>query len=188
MERQLDEHLRAVESIRAHFPLLERIARHLVNCFSNGGRVYLCGNGGSAADAQHIAAELIGRYRMDRRALPAVALTTDTSSLTAVANDLGFEFCFSRQVKALMTSRDTLWVLSTSGQSLNVIQAVQAAKERGAAIIGFTGRAGGRLASLCDFCLQVDHDRTDRIQEVHQLAYHLVCERVECSLVEPKGG
>lgn len=182
MERQLDEHLAAAASVREQLPLLERIADQLIRCFSQGGRVYLCGNGGSAADAQHIAAELVGRYRIDRPPLPAVALTTDTSILTAIANDLGAESCFSRQVEALMTPQDMLWALSTSGNSRNVLLAAQAAKKLGAAVIGFTGRSGGEFPPLCDFCFQANHDRTDRIQEVHQLAYHLVCERVEISV------
>jgi D-sedoheptulose 7-phosphate isomerase len=188
MERQLDEHLHAAASIREQLPLLERIARQLIHCFSQSGRVYLCGNGGSAADAQHIAAELVGRYRMDRPPLPAVALTTDTSILTAISNDLGAESCFSRQVEALMTPQDTLWVLSTSGNSPNVLLAAQAARKLGAAVIGFTGRSGGYLPPLCDFCFLANHDRTDRIQEVHQLAYHLVCERIESSVVDRNGG
>ena len=187
MQLQLEQHLSAVDSMRRQFPLLERIADHLVQSFRQGGRVYLCGNGGSAADAQHIAAELVGRYRTDRRALPAISLTTDSSILTAVSNDLGADVCFSRQVEALMTPRDTLWALSTSGQSPNVLRAAEAARKIDATVIGFTGRSGGDLKGLCHFCLQVEHDRTDRIQEVHQLAYHLVCERVEAAFVATSG-
>ncbi len=179
METQIAEHLRAVESLRRQIPLLNQIADRLIECLSIGGRVLLCGNGGSAADAQHIAAELVGRFRADRRALAAIALTTDTSILTAVANDLGAERCFSRQVEALMGPRDTLWVLSTSGRSPNVLRAAEAAREIGGTVIGFTGRWGEELHTLCTLCFHADHDRTDRIQEVHQLAYHLMCDRVE---------
>ena len=179
MKEQVSEHMRAVEAAIGQVALLERIADRLVACFDAGGRVYLLGNGGSAADAQHIAAELVGRFKKDRQALPAMALTTDTSILTAVSNAIGFEQVFSRQVEALVTKRDIVWALSVSGRSPNVIRALQAAKKLGATIIGFSGKSGGVMAELCDLCFRVDHDHSDRVQEVHQLAYHLICDRIE---------
>ena len=184
MKTEFDEHLRVVEAARANIPLLERIADRLIACFEAGGRVYLFGNGGSAADAQHIAAELVGRFKRDRRALPAVALTTDSSNLTAIANDLGFEQVFSRQIEALVTSRDIVWGLSVSGKSRNVLAGLRAARKIGAEVVGFTGRTGGGMVDLCDHCFRVDHDLSDRVQEVHQLAYHLISDRIERHAVE----
>lgn len=173
------EHARVVAAAQQQVPLLERIADRIVACFRNGGTLYILGNGGSAADAQHIAAELVGRFKHDRKALPAVALTTDTSILTAVGNDIGSENCFLRQVDALVTERDTVWALSVSGTSPNVVRAMRRAREAAGVTIGFTGRSGGELKGLCELCFQVDHDDSDRVQEVHQLAYHMICERIE---------
>jgi len=179
MKTRIEEHLQAASALAESIPLLERVAEKMLACFARGGHVYLLGNGGSAADAQHIAAELLGRFKVDRRALPAVALTTDTSTLTAVGNDLGGELIFSRQVEGLVTSNDLVWILSVSGRSPNVIAAAKAARRRGAGIVGFTGAGGHTLAEHCDYCLMAEHTDSDRVQEVHQLAYHLICERVE---------
>jgi len=179
MQEHISEHIRVVEAVIRQVDLLKNIADHLTACFDLGGRVYLLGNGGSAADAQHIAAELVGRFKRDRKALPAIALTTDTSILTAVSNDIGYEQVFSRQIEALVTKRDIVWALSVSGRSPNVICGIQAAKKIGATIIGFSGKSGGEMAELCDLCFCVDHERSDRVQEVHQLAYHLICDRIE---------
>jgi D-sedoheptulose 7-phosphate isomerase len=179
MNKQISEHVVLAQAFAEQIPLLERIADALLACFARGGRVYLIGNGGSAADAQHIAAELLGRFKINRRALPAVALTTDTSTLTAVGNDLGGDLIFSRQVEALVTRNDLLWVLSVSGTSPNIVAAVHAARKNGAGIIGFTGRRGAALAESCTHCLVVAHEASDRVQEMHELAYHLICERVE---------
>jgi D-sedoheptulose 7-phosphate isomerase len=173
------EHCRVVESAMPHCDLLRDIADKIIECFNTGGRVYLFGNGGSAADAQHIAAELVGRFKKNRRALPAVALTTDTSILTAVSNDISADDCFARQVDALVTDRDVVWALSVSGTSPNIMAAVKRVRSIGAKLVGFTGRSGGDLKSYCDYCFCADHDSSDRVQEVHQLAYHLICERVE---------
>ena len=180
----LDDHARLADWLRVQVTLLETIGQVISRALANGGRVYLLGNGGSAADAQHIAAELIGRFKRERRALPAIALTTDTSSLLSIGNDYGFERVFTRQVEALIQAGDVVWALSTSGNSPNIIDAVRAARSRQAQVIGFTGRSGGDLKPLCDYCLCVDHDVSDRIQEMHQLAYHLICDFVERHLVE----
>ena len=184
MDKRLDEHLRAVEAMRRDVPLLEAMADRIIGVFRSGGRVYILGNGGSAADAQHIAAELLGRFKRDRRALPAVALTTDASTLTAISNDLGYENVFARQIEGLVTPRDVVWALSVSGSSPNVLAGVAAARGREASVIGFTSRRGAKLAELCELCLQVDHESSDRVQEVHALAYHLICERVEQAFAE----
>ena len=134
MKDQFAEHQRVVAAAAEQADVLARIADRLIECFGEGGRLYLLGNGGSAADAQHIAAELVGRFKHERRALPALALTTDTSILTAVANDIGAEHCFSRQVEALATKRDVVWALSVSGRSPNVLRAMEAAKRIDSAV------------------------------------------------------
>ena len=177
-------HVRVVQAAVGQVPVLERIVERVLACFSAGGRLYVLGNGGSAADAQHIAAELVGRFKRDRRALPAVALTTDTSVLTAITNDVGGEAIFERQVNALVTERDIVWALSVSGTSPNVIRAVRAAKRVGAFVVGFTGKTGGELRNLCDLCFVADHEASDRVQETHQLAYHMVCDRIERACVD----
>ena len=145
------------------------------------GTVYLCGNGGSAADAQHIAGELVGRFNRERRALAAVALSTDTSVLTSIANDYAYENVFARQVEALVREGDVLWGFSTSGTSANVIKAAQAAKEKGACVIAFTGTADSELEQIADICFCAGAKSTARSQEIHQLAYHIICDLVEDS-------
>lgn len=179
MRKAIEDHLTTVRALLEHVPLLEEIVQRIDACFKNGGKLYIIGNGGSAADAQHISAELLGRFKVNRRALPAIALTTDTSTLTAVCNDLGGDLIFSRQVEALVTKRDILWALSVSGSSPNIIAAVKVARQAGATVIGFTSTRGKALAELSDLCLQAAHTASDRVQEVHLLAYHLICERIE---------
>ena len=156
-------------------------AKMIVESLKAGGQVYICGNGGSAADAQHIAGELVGRFRRERRALPAVALSTDTSIMTSVANDYGYESIFSRQVEGLVRKGDVLWAISTSGSSANVVCAAEAAKETGAGILAFTGRTDSKLEKLADVCFCADDKSTARSQEIHQLAYHIICDLVEQS-------
>ncbi len=155
------------------------IANAVAKSISKGGCVYICGNGGSAADAQHIASELVGRFEKNRSPLPAVALTTDTSLITSVANDYGYEKIFERQVEALVKKGDILWAISTSGSSANVVAAAKAAKKRGAVVIAFTGRAKSLLEKISDICLCAEDKLTARSQEVHQLAYHIICSIVE---------
>ncbi len=179
MKQQIEDHQRVIAAVMEHVPLLERIADRIIECFKTGGRLYLLGNGGSAADAQHVAAELVGRFKQIRQALPAVALTTDTSILTAVANDFEYAHVFARQIEALVTDRDAVWAMSVSGTSPNVIEALGAAKKIGATTIGFTGQSGGKMTEPCNFCFSAPHDQSDRVQEAHQLAYHLICDRIE---------
>ena len=154
-------------------------AKLISSTFSSGGKVLICGNGGSAADAQHIAAEFVGRYETERIALPAIALTTDTSALTALANDYDFERIFARQVEALGREGDCLIAISTSGNSPNVLAAVMAARSRDIKIIGFTGAHGKRLAGLSDIAIMVPSERTARIQEGHITAGHIICELID---------
>ncbi|MHC4064488.1 MAG: D-sedoheptulose-7-phosphate isomerase [Planctomycetota bacterium] len=182
MSAGIDDHLRVVEALRSDVSLLQRIADAIVSSIRDGGTVYVFGNGGSAADAQHIAAELLGRYKLDRRALPTIALTANSSILTAVGNDLGAEQVFARQVEGLVRPHDVVWVLSVSGTSTNVMRAVKKVKEIGATLIGFTGESGGELAAYCEHCLRAAHRSADRVQEAHELAYHLICEQVEAML------
>ena len=155
------------------------IASAVAKSIKKGGCVYICGNGGSAADAQHIASELVGRFEKNRSPLPAVALTTDTSLITSVANDYGYEKIFERQVEALVKKGDILWAISTSGSSANVVAAAKAAKKRGAVVIAFTGRAKSLLEKISDICLCAEDKLTARSQEIHQLAYHIICSIVE---------
>jgi D-sedoheptulose 7-phosphate isomerase len=147
-----------------------------------GGKVLICGNGGSAADAQHFAAELVGRYRRDRIGYACIALTTDTSALTAIGNDLGFDRVFARQVEALGRSGDVLIAISTSGNSPNVLLAAHEARRRGLKVIGMTARSGGKLASLVDLLVAVPADDTARTQEIHILALHALADGVEAAL------
>ena len=173
------EHTEVIAAIADAGPLLDAIVQTIVDCFRNGHRMYVIGNGGSAADAQHIAGELLGRFKIDRAPLPAVALTTDTSTMTAIGNDLGFDCVFSRQLEGLAQPGDVVWLLTTSGNSPNVTAAAQVARERNVKVIGFAGKTGGELASLCDHEFRSPHALSERIQETHSLAYHYICERVE---------
>jgi D-sedoheptulose 7-phosphate isomerase len=153
----------------------------IVQALKKNGTVYLCGNGGSAADAQHIAGELVGRFNKERKALPAVALSTDTSILTSIANDYAFENVFARQVEALVREGDILWAFSTSGSSANVIAAAKLAKEKGACVLAFTGKTDSPLEKIADICFCAGGESTARSQEAHQLAYHIICDLVEQS-------
>ena len=150
----------------------------LIDCIRGGGCIYICGNGGSAADAQHIAAELVGRFIRERKGLAAVALTTDTSILTSVGNDYGFEQIFARQVEALISDKDVLWAFSTSGTSANVMAAAKLAVEKGVKVLAFTGKKQTPLQALSDACICVEGP-TATVQEVHQVAYHILCDLVE---------
>jgi D-sedoheptulose 7-phosphate isomerase len=158
----------------------------MTECLLADGKILACGNGGSASDAQHFAAELVGRFERERPELPAIALSTDTSLLTAVANDYAFEQVFARQVRALGTKGDVLLAISTSGNSSNVVAAVEAAHEREMHVIGLTGKSGGRIGELLregDVHLCVPHERTMRIQEVHLLTIHCLCDAIDATLL-----
>lgn len=163
-------------------PDVERAAVMMRDVLRHGGTLFFCGNGGSAADAQHLATEYVVRYMKNRRALPAIALTTDTSLITATGNDFGFDEIFARQVEALVTARDILVIHSTSGSSPNVIKAAEAARGKGAQVIAFSSRDGGRLRSVADHSVIVPTDRTDRAQEIHLCIEHAICELIETEL------
>ncbi len=161
---------------------LYEVFSKILDRVKEGGKILICGNGGSAADAQHIAAELVGRFLLDRKALPAIALTTDTSILTAVGNDFGFDAVFERQVEALGLKGDVLIGVSTSGNSENVVRAVLKAKQKGLLTVGFLGRDGGKLKELVDYPIVVKTFSTPRIQEVHITIGHVLCDFIEKSI------
>ena len=161
---------------------IECMVNFIVMAYRKGGKVVLLGNGGSAADAQHLACEMVGQFAIKRQAFPAIALTTNVSILTAVANDCGYEMVFSRQIEALVNENDVVIGISTSGNSPSVIEAMKAAKMRGAKSIGLTGGNGGKLAEVADLILIVPSDSTPRIQEAHMTIGHIVCELVEREL------
>lgn len=165
--------------IKDNMEALLRAARRLATCFASGHKLLIFGNGGSAADAQHIAAELVNRFLIERKPLPALALTTDTSVLTSISNDYSFSEVFSRQVRALGTKGDIAWGISTSGNSENVLVAIGTARDMGLFTIGLTGCGGGKLARCCDLALIVDSQATPRIQEAHIAAGHILCELVD---------
>lgn len=157
-------------------------AELLTSTIRAGGKVIFCGNGGSAADSQHLAAELMGRYLKDRRPLPALALTVDTSAITAIGNDYTYDEIFARQFRGIGRRDDALVAISTSGNSRNVLEAANAAREIGAAVVGMTGASGGRLHELCDICIKVPATSTNRIQEMHIAVGHTLCGLVEDAL------
>jgi len=156
-----------------------KIAALITESINNNGCVYICGNGGSAADAQHIAGELVGRFLRERRPLPAVAFGCDSSVMTSIANDYDFNSVFAKSVEALAKSGDILWAISTSGTSKNIIAAVEKAKDMNVKIVGFAGRKGSKLESLSDICLCVDGENSYQIQQIHQIAYHIICDLIE---------
>ena len=161
---------------------IEQAARMIIEALGQGGKVAFCGNGGSAADAQHLASELVGRFQMERRPLAAIALTTDTSILTSVSNDFGYLHVFSKQVEALLQAGDVLVALTTSGNSPNCLEAVKTARERDVGTIALTGAGGGAIAELVDLCLAVPAEQTARIQETHITIGHVLCELIEEAL------
>lgn len=183
IEIQLQESIDTKKALLStNLNVIRKIADVIVNAFKSNHRIYLIGNGGSAADAQHIAGELIGRFKMNRRPLPAVALTTDTSVITALANDFGYDTCFSRQIEALACPGDVVLAFSTSGNSQGILHAIQTARGLGATTIGFTGEDGGLLKDAVDICLKIPSSNTPRIQECHITVGHIVCSIVEKEL------
>ena len=169
----------AIHGDRSLIAALEGAARACIICLSNGGKVLFAGNGGSAGDAQHMAGELVSRFAFDRPGLAAIALTTDTSIITAIGNDYGYEQLFARQIQALGNSGDVFTAYSTSGESPNIVRALEEARARKLVCIGFTGNRRGRMNALCDHCLEIPSSDTPRIQEGHLLLGHLLCGLVE---------
>lgn len=179
IESLICDHLNVIEALRSRLSIIEAMGEEFVSCLQGGGRVFWLGNGGSAADCQHLAAELVGRFELDRRGLASIALTTDSSILTSVGNDYGFEEIFARQIQALCRPEDLVVGISTSGNSPNIARGLQIARTMGIRTIGLTGRDGGRLKELADLCLVVPSNNTARTQEAHILIGHLLCDLVE---------
>lgn len=185
LTRSLEEHLKTIQAlIDSRLGEIEAAGSLIWDALKSGNKILLCGNGGSAADAQHIAAELVGRYEQERRGFPAISLTTDTSALTAVSNDYGYEEVFARQVKALAVAGDVLIAISTSGKSPSVVKAADQARALGCKTIALTGCSGEPLKSHCDLAVVVPSDRTSRVQEAHITIGHLWCEIVDKVLAE----
>lgn len=183
-DRAIEEHLAVTRALSAQRPILERIAVEMTRAVFSGNKVLWCGNGGSAADSQHLAAEFVGRFRRERGGLPSVALTTDTSVLTSVGNDYGFEKIFSRQVEALCREGDIVVGISTSGNSRNVCLALESARDLKAFTVAFTGQGGGKMAAIADVALCVSSGDTARIQEAHILCGHMLCDWIELSVCQ----
>ena len=183
IRRELEESIRVKrEVIASLIPQIAAAAQLIITALQNGRKLILFGNGGSAADAQHLAAELVGRFARERRALPALALTTNTSSLTAIGNDYGFEFVFSRQLEALANEGDVALGISTSGASPNILAAFRVAQTRKVKTIALTGKGGGGLKKMADISIIVPADSTPRIQEAHITIGHIICKLVEESV------
>ena len=179
IKNELEGHLATIKATFALEADIKKACETAIATLKAGGKILLCGNGGSAADAQHIAAELTGRYKTERGALAGIALTTDTSALTAIGNDYGYEFVFSRQLEALGREGDLLIAISTSGNSGNVIKALELAQKIGIKTIGLSGRTGGAMNELCELNLVVPSNDTPRIQEMHIMIGHIICQAID---------
>jgi D-sedoheptulose 7-phosphate isomerase len=179
IQQSLRAHAETIAKLNALVPDIVRFAELVQTALSCGGKILFMGNGGSAADSQHLAAELVGRFQTERRGLAAIALSTDTSILTSVGNDYGFEYIFSRQVEALCRQEDLLVGISTSGNSANVLRAIEEGKKIGAVTVAMTGEGGGKLAAICDLTLAAPSRVTARVQEAHILIGHMLCELID---------
>lgn len=182
IEAQLKDSAKVLQAVAKLSPVIDAAAKDLLRCYRNGGKILTFGNGGSSCDAQNFADELTGRYRRNRPALPAIALTANQGDLTSIANDFGFEFVFERPLSALGRAGDCAIAISTSGNSKNVLKAAEAARAKGLTVIGLTGRTGGKLKALCDHCLCVPSDSTARIQEAHITVIQIWCGILEDAL------
>jgi D-sedoheptulose 7-phosphate isomerase len=179
IENEFSEHIKTANLLYNLTDAIANASQLCIDCLKNGGKILLFGNGGSAADAQHIAAELVGRFKVDRKGLPAIALTTDTSALTSIGNDFGYEHIFSRQVDALANKKDVVIGISTSGKSSNVNSALKVASKLNCTTIGFSGRGGGEMNNICDLNLVIPSMETPRIQESHIIIGHVICHIID---------
>ena len=168
-----------IASLTSMSPEIEKTIDKIASCLKNGNKIILFGNGGSAADAQHVAAELVGRFKLKRQSYPAIALTSNTSIITAISNDFSFTSSFSRQCESLVSKNDVAIGISTSGKSVNVRKALVVSKKKGASTIGLLGNGGGTIKKIVDIPLTIQSNSTPRIQEAHRVIYHIICERVE---------
>lgn len=188
LDTMIDDHIQCLDALKAMAPALEHAGADMLQCLLDGGKLLICGNGGSASDAQHFAAEIVGRFEKERRAFPAVALSTDTSILTAVGNDYGYDEVFARQVDGLGRPGDLLIGISTSGHSQNVIRAVQRAQAISMPTVGLLGKGGGALKALVDQAIVVGNESTARIQEAHIFILHYWAWQIENGLPQDQGG
>jgi D-sedoheptulose 7-phosphate isomerase len=186
IEQRISESIQVKQDLFTQTDLIQVMVDRIIAAFQNGNKLLICGNGGSAADAQHIAAEFVGKFLHERQALPAIALTTNTSTITALGNDYHYDVVFARQIEALANAGDILVAISTSGNSMNVVKASLAARARGCVTMGFTGQTGGRLQEYADLCLCVSSLSTPRIQEAHITIWHIICELVELAFVDDR--
>ena len=184
VQELIQESIKAKQDFIKEAENIEKVSKRIVECFKAGNKILIFGNGGSAADSQHIAAELVGRYKLERKGLPAIALTTDSSILTAWSNDYSFDTIFERQIEALAKKGDVLLGISTSGNSANVLKGFEKGKQIGTFNISLTGKDGGKLKQISDLNINSSSKSTPRIQECHVLAYHIICEIVEGEMKE----
>jgi len=179
IENSILESTKVIENSSSHINEIKEIIKHLIKCLKTKKKIVIFGNGGSAADAQHIVAEFIGRFQLERKTLPAIALTSNSSILTALANDYSFETIFSRQCEGLVEKGDVVIGISTSGNSKNVKKGIEVSKKMGAITIGLLGTKGGSIGKICDISIIINSSSTPRIQEAHRTIYHIICEEVE---------
>jgi len=179
IENEFAEHLKIAQTMSALTDKIEAVAQLCIDSLQNGGKILIFGNGGSAADAQHIAAELVGRYKVERKGLAAIALTTDSSAMTCITNDYDYDYVFSRQVEALASTKDVVIGISTGGTSSNVVSGLNTAKSLSCKTIGFSGRDGGAFNDLCDINLVIPAEDTPRIQEMHIVIGHTICHLID---------
>lgn len=184
IKKSISESVKVLEKNISIISDIEKSITAITNCIKNGNKVLIFGNGGSAADSQHIAAELIGRFELERKSLPAIALTTDSSILTSLSNDYSYDVIFSRQCESLVNKGDVVIGISTSGNSINVKKGLKTSKQKGALTIGLLGNKGGKIKDIVDISIIVNSSSTPRIQESHRLIYHIICEIVEKNLSE----
>ena len=182
IEKKRLDHLDVFDDLRDHYEKIIHYSNKMCHALENNGKIFFCGNGGSSSDSQHLAAEFTGRFKKDRKPLPAIALNADTAAITCIANDFGYDQVFSRQLDALGNSSDILIAISTSGNSPNVINAVKKSKEKNIYSIGLIGKDGGKLLNLCDSCIIVKSNDTARIQEAHIFIGHILCTLIEKKL------
>ena len=181
IDDNLNEHMNLLEKMRkSEYPTqVECIANLLIKTLQSGNKILIAGNGGSAADAQHFAAEMVGKFEKERMGLPVIALTTDTSILTSIGNDCGYEYIFERQIEAIGNKNDVFVGISTSGNSENILRAMKEARKKGMITIGLLGRDGGEIANECDYMICVNYGRTARIQELHEITIHILCQLID---------
>ncbi|MDO8486443.1 MAG: D-sedoheptulose 7-phosphate isomerase [Candidatus Staskawiczbacteria bacterium] len=179
IKNHIEKHIEAVSNFSQNLPNIEEIAEICIRALKNGNKLLIAGNGGSAADANHFAGELVGRFKKERKALPALALNNNSSVITAIGNDYAFDYVFSRQIEALAKPGDVFFAISTSGNSKNILEAIKVSKNHGCKVVGLTGKTGGKMFQECDFLINVPSEDTPRIQEMHELVIHILSELIE---------